>query len=319
MKGSLIAFNRYTRRGACGHARVHGHHDHVALRRINWRGRGLPLRHLRPFFSSSSFLFFFFLSFFFFFFSPFLGNLLRYIVRRGVAHRGKLRCARVGRGGGEASFFFAARGAMEIMLRNERWGGNSLHPRMHWRMLESFVLRPWSRWRGRGGGSRWFILWRRGHEERDNGGICNGDIGARKKIIEVAVMLLSRLFGNKFLVDERFFHIFSLFSSLLFFFSLFDRTTMEFQLRFKRIIYFWNFSKCYENLFKILYRFGTCENTFARNNLLRLILWKIEILLAFLLTLRDTGGSVEQRHGKSWLLWIPSWGLKKARMQLTSS
>lgn len=48
-------------------------------------------------------------------------------------------------------------------------------------------------------------------------------------------MLLSRLFGNKFLVDERFFHIFSLFS---FFFSLFDRTTMEFQLRFKRIIYF---------------------------------------------------------------------------------
>lgn len=82
-------------------------------------------------------------------------------------------------------------------------------------------------------------------------------------------MLLSRLFGNKFLVDERFFHIFSLFSSLLFFFSLFDRTTMEFQLRFKRIIYF---SKCYENLFKILYRFGTCENTFARNNLLRLIL-----------------------------------------------
>lgn len=30
-------------------------------------------------------------------------------------------------------------------------------------------------------------------------------------------MLLSRLFGNKFLVDERFFHIFSLFSSLLFF------------------------------------------------------------------------------------------------------
>lgn len=51
-------------------------------------------------------------------------------------------------------------------------------------------------------------------------------------------MLLSRLFGNKFLVDERFFHIFSLFSSLLFFSSLFDRTTMEFQLRFKRIIYF---------------------------------------------------------------------------------
>lgn len=50
-------------------------------------------------------------------------------------------------------------------------------------------------------------------------------------------MLLSRLFGNKFLVDERFFHIFSLFSSLLFYF-LFDRTTMEFQLRFKRIIYF---------------------------------------------------------------------------------
>lgn len=52
-------------------------------------------------------------------------------------------------------------------------------------------------------------------------------------------MLLSRLFGNKFLVDERFFHIFSLFFlSSFFFFSLFDRTTMEFQLRFKRIIYF---------------------------------------------------------------------------------
>lgn len=62
MKGSLIAFNRYTRRGACGHARVHGHHDHdVALRRINWRG--LPLRHLRPHVFSSSFSssFFFFL------------------------------------------------------------------------------------------------------------------------------------------------------------------------------------------------------------------------------------------------------------------
>lgn len=33
-------------------------------------------------------------------------------------------------------------------------------------------------------------------------------------------MLLSRLFGNKFLVDERFFHIFSLFFLSSFFFSL---------------------------------------------------------------------------------------------------
>lgn len=46
MKGSLIAFNRYTpecvRTCTCP-----GHRD-VALRQINWRG--LPLRHLRTFF-----------------------------------------------------------------------------------------------------------------------------------------------------------------------------------------------------------------------------------------------------------------------------
>lgn len=64
---------------------------------------------------------------------------------------------------------------------------------------------------GEGGIEVVYILWRRGHEEeRHNGGICNGDIGARKKIIEVAAMLLSlRLFGSKFLVDEGFFHFFN--------------------------------------------------------------------------------------------------------------
>lgn len=170
--------------------------------------------------------------------------------------------------------------------------------------------------------------------EGDRGGLFYEDVATKRGTMEEFVMeilgrekkLLRSLWcffraslEISFWSMKGSFIFFLFFSSLLFFFSLFDRTTMEFQLRFKRIIYFWNFSKCYENLFKILYRFGTCENTFARNNLLRLILWKIEILLAFLLTLRDTGGNVEQRHGKSWLLWIPSWGLKKARMQLTSS
>lgn len=70
---------------------------------------------MRHVFSSSFFLFVFSSS------SSLLGNLLRYIVLRR-APRGKLRCARVGEEGREGEFFlrFAARGTMEIMLKNER-------------------------------------------------------------------------------------------------------------------------------------------------------------------------------------------------------
>lgn len=125
MKGSLIAFNRYTRRGACGHARVHGHHDHVALRRINWRGRGLPLRHLRPFFSSS-FLFFFFLSFFFFFFFSFFRKpfTVHCAAWRRAPGKIALRARRERRGRGE---FF---------LRGERCDGNYVEK---WTVRGEFV------------------------------------------------------------------------------------------------------------------------------------------------------------------------------------
>lgn len=118
MKGSLIAFNRYTRRGACGHARVHGHHDHVPLRRINWRGR----RREGVAFEARFFFFFFSFCFFFFFFFSFRKPFTLHCAASRTAGKIALRARRGGGEGGEFFLRFAARGTMEIMLKNERWG-----------------------------------------------------------------------------------------------------------------------------------------------------------------------------------------------------
>lgn len=104
-----------------------------------------------------------------------------------------------------------------------REGGDSLHSRIHWRMQRVFCVhvREVDEEEGEG----------------DRGGLFYEDVATERGTMEEFVMeilgrekkllrsLLSRLFGNKFLADERFF---SIFFFLLFSLREIERRWMEF-------------------------------------------------------------------------------------------
>lgn len=104
-----------------------------------------------------------------------------------------------------------------------REGGDSLHSRMHWRMQRVFCVHVREVDEGEG--------------EGDRGGLFYKDVATERGTMEEFVMeilgrekkllrsLLSRLFGNKFLTDERFF---SIFFFLLFSLREIERRWMEF-------------------------------------------------------------------------------------------
>lgn len=223
------------------------------------------------------FLLLFFSFCFFFFFFSFRKPFTLHCAASRTAGKIALRARR---GGGEGGRVFSP-------LRGERYDGNYVEKwtmrergdSLHWRMQRVFCVHVREVDEGEG--------------EGDQGGLFYEDVATERGTMEEFVMeilgrekkllrsLLSRLFGNKFLTDERFFSIF--------FFLWMDgiltwRLLLSSSLRFNWINLFveislWSIGKIFSKFYTGL---EYDENTFVLGIILsRLVLWKIEILLAF--------------------------------------